>query len=168
MSIINEAIKKARRESGRKDKGATVDISGTAKEKIAASPSGSSETKWTLAVVVSLVLIVSLLGSVLLYKHASRLNPVYPRVSTPQVKSEKSLPLLARPRKRPRLSSTRNMKSNIMLNGIVYGPEDKWAIINDRIVREGDTVLNGELVLIKKDFVKIRKGDGEEIVLDLR
>jgi len=60
------------------------------------------------------------------------------------------------------------MKSNIMLNGIVYGPEDKWAIINDRIVREGDSVLNGELILIKKDFVKIRKGDGEEIVLDLR
>ena len=165
MSIINEAIKKARRESGRKNEGVTVDIAGTVKEKIAVSPPGSSETKWTLAVVVSLVLIVSLLGSVLLYKHVSRLNPV---VSTPQVKSKKSLSSLARPRKRSRISPMRNMKSSIMLNGIVYGPEDKWAIINDRIVREGDSVLDGELILIKKDFVKIRKGDGEEIVLDLR
>ena len=168
MSIINEAIKKARRESGRKDQGVTVDIAGTVKDKITATNPGSSETKWTLTVVVSLVLIASLLGSVLLYRHASRLNPAYPRISTPGVKSEKSLSSLARPRKRPRPSSTRNMETSLMLNGIVYGPEDKWAIINDRIVREGDGVLNGKLILIKKDFVKIRKGDGEEIVLDLR
>ena len=168
MSIINEAIKKARRESGRKNEGVAVDISGTVKDKIAASHSGSSETKWTLTIVVSLVLVVSLLGSVLLYRHVSRLNPAYPRVSTPGVKSEKYLSSRARPRKRPRPSSMRNMETSIMLNGIVYGPKDKWAIINDRIVREGDSVLNGKLILIKKDFVKIRKGDGEEIVLDLR
>lgn len=168
MSIINEAIKKARRESGRKDEGVTVDITGTVKDKIAATNPGSSETKWTLTVVVSLVLIVSLLGSVLLYKHLSRINPAYPRTSTPQVKSERPIKPLARLRKKPRPSPMRNIESSIMLNGIVYGPEDKWAIINDRIVREGDSVLNGKLILIKKDFVKIRKGDGEEIVLDLR
>ncbi|NQV04409.1 MAG: hypothetical protein HQ532_02825, partial [Candidatus Omnitrophica bacterium] len=127
MSIINDAIKKARRESGRKDEGVAVDIVGTVKDKIAVPHLGSSETKWTLTVVVSLVLVVSLLGSVLLYKHVSRLNPGYPRSSTPQVKSEKPLKPLARPRKRPLPSSARNMETSIMLNGIVYGPKDKWA-----------------------------------------
>lgn len=60
------------------------------------------------------------------------------------------------------------VRNAIELNGIVYGPEGKWAIINDKIVREGDSLLGGEITLIAKDFVKIEKDDGGEIVLDLK
>ncbi len=67
-------------------------------------------------------------------------------------------------------SVARAMKSQDVakLNGIVYGDEGKWAIVNNRIVKEGDKLLGGEIVSITKDLVKIEKNDGSEIVLSLK
>jgi hypothetical protein len=54
------------------------------------------------------------------------------------------------------------------LNGIVYGEEGKWAIVDDKIVKEGDDLLDGKIVSITRDFVKIEKKDGSELILSLK
>ena len=54
------------------------------------------------------------------------------------------------------------------LSGIMYGDKGKWAIVNNRIVREGDKLLGGEITSITKDIVKIEKNDGSELTLSLK
>jgi len=54
------------------------------------------------------------------------------------------------------------------LNGIVYGDQGKWAIVNDKIVKEGDKFLGGEVISITRDLVKIEKNDGSEVTLSLK
>ena len=170
MSIINDAIKKARRDSGRDTKEVSIDSPKKDELRVKVS-SEPPEAKWTTVIAVSLIISVSLLGSVILYRHISSFNTPYkePPSSPPRIASSKKTPLFLSESHRPRPRSTiASIEDDITLNGIVYGPEDKWAIINDRIVREGDAVLNCKLTLIKKEFVKIKKADGEEITLNLR
>jgi hypothetical protein len=168
MSIINEAIKKARNESRLKQTGIETDMTKKAGPILppSYSPDEPSETKWTLAVILSLVLTISLLGSVLLYKHVSRLNIA----STPLTQNPvpENRPNVFHPAIQTTTLPATKIEDAIELNGIVYGPDDKWAIINNRIVREGDSILDAKISLIKKDFVKITKGNGEEIILELR
>ncbi len=173
MSIINDAIKKARKEFELKRKGVALAVPG--KEKPAKAPSGPSEVKWTVVIVISLVLIVSLFGSLLLYTHMSKLNARYKSAVRPRVKkgfpvAVKKVPSKTEYRqeaKRFRYPGAK-IEDILELNGIVYGSEDKWAIINNKITREGDVILNGELIFIEKHFVKIKNNDGEEIILELR
>jgi len=170
MSIISDAIKKARKESGRKSQDVAADMlsgSGTREVSGAApvpsSPIPSSEAKWMFVVIASLAVIASLFGSVFLYRYLTR------QVDSKKVSSAVVMPKPAKVSARTLLDrNTTNTANPIILNGIVYGPDDKWAIINDRIVREGDAVLGGKLVLIKKDSVRIEKPGGNDIVLDLR
>lgn len=167
MSIINDAIKKARKEFEiRSKKASPVVADVSTKEGSTETTSKSSETKWTAAVVVSLVLIASLLGSVFLYSYMSR--PHTPHSSGMiNVRKEAAAPPLARGDQSPMHPITRT-EGIVELNGIVYGPDDKWAIINNKIVREGDNLPGGKLAEIAKDFVRIKKYNGEEIVLELR
>lgn len=166
MSIINDAIKKARREFEIRSKRTAPVITDTlAKESPTETTPKSSETKWTAAVVVSLVLIASLLGSIFLYSHMSRLNALH---SPAMVSVRKEAPALpAGGRQKPARPVAR-IEDIVELNGIVYGPDDKWAIINNKIAREGNKVPGGKLIEIAKDFVRIEKDNGEELVLELR
>ncbi|MFC1624306.1 hypothetical protein ACFL28_03185 [Candidatus Omnitrophota bacterium] len=158
MSIINEAIKKAREEFKKKDP-----IKDPAeRDSIRTVSLKTFEKKWLVLTTISSILILSLLGSVLLYRHISRLDEDYSS-DTLSVKSKAApTPIRKANQKRGR------HKSAIELNGIVYGPEDKWAIINNEIVREGDFLSDGEITLIAADFVKIEKRNGQEIVMNLR
>ena len=179
MSIINDAIKKARREFEIKKRVAAPSASapvapGDARPvKAAGAP---SEVKWTVVVVVSLVVIASIFGSILLYGHLSKSSARYKPVARSRVK--KGIPVAVKkvqpkteyrpePAARPKYPETR-IEDMVELNGIVYGPEDKWAIINNKITREGDDLLGGKLVLIEKDHVRIKKENGEEVILELR
>lgn len=165
MSIINDAIKKARKEFEWKHRTIPRDI--VKEEKVSTVSPKSSEIKWVVIVVVSLVLIVSLLGSIFLYKRMSRLNTTYSSGGMLRAKSE--IPTsIQHPRQNIIPSPGTKLEDVIELNGIVYGPEGKWAIINNKIVKEGDSLLNGRLAFIAKDFVRIETGDGEDIVLELR
>lgn len=165
MSIINDAIKKARKEFEIKNKPAVV--CAPPKETIPANKQqASSEIKWTIAVVVSLVTVISLLGSIALYRYMSKVDTA----GTPaaeDLKLKTFSPAFNLPGQKQNLRGA-NMRNAVELNGIVYGPEDKWAIINNKIVREGDNVMGGEIVSIAKDSVRIEKDNGEEIVLDLK
>lgn len=179
MSIINDAIKKARREFEIKKKVAAPSASGPSvpgKVRPVKAVSVPSEVKWTVVVVVSLVVIVSIFGSILLYGHLSRSTLRHKPVARPRVK--KGIPVAVKkilpkteyrpePISRPRYSETR-IEDMVELNGIVCGPKDRWAIINNKITREGDDLLGGKLVLIEKDHVRIKKENGEEVILELR
>jgi hypothetical protein len=165
MSIINDAIKKARREFQVKNKKPAHAIT---KEDALPEPkavSEASELKWSAVVVASLVLIVSLLGSMFLYKHMSRSLTPY---NLPIGRAHEEIPITLNNISQEPSSPTAKLEGVIELNGIVYGAEDKWAIINNRIRREGDAVLGGKVSFIAKDFVKIGYDNGKEVVLNLR
>ncbi|MBA3052924.1 MAG: hypothetical protein KKD90_06780 [Candidatus Omnitrophica bacterium] len=167
MSIINDAIKKARKEFEIKNKGAAttcvLNEETCLPEK---SQEANSEIKWTVTVTVSLVVIISLLGSLALYRHISRAGTGYdPAIR--DLKSKVSPSGFNLPAHKQAFHGA-TIQNAIELNGIVHGPEGKWAIINDKIVREGDSFLDGKVTVIAKDFVRIEKDDGEEIVLNLK
>ena len=157
MSIINDAIKKARKEFEIETKPAIKVPIKTASLPLSPAKSETSEVKWTAIVVTSLVVIASLLGSLFLYKHMSGMEREL-KPSAP----------LARTRIPKKILPTERPENSIVLNGIVYGPVDKWAIINDKIAREGDALSGGTLILIEKDFVEIRGDNGEKLILELR
>ena len=154
MSIINDAIKKARKESGLKDAGEVVSLTG-----MVSSVPKASEAKWIVVVVVSLTIVASLFGSIFLYKHITRIDEPSPAIT------KRTAPIVLPRKVEPSYSG---FQETIDLNGIVYEPLDRWAVINDKIVREGDSLPNGKLILIQKDYVKIQKNSGEELVLNLR
>ena len=157
MSIVNDALKKAGKDFEFKDQ----DRANLNQEAVP-----SSDRKWTAIITVSLVIIASLFGSLVLYKNMPRFNagsagddsskPDYAVQSTLNNIEQKSAP--------------RALKSKdvVKLNGIVCGNEGKWAIVNNRIVKEGDSILGGEIISITKDIVKIAKKDGSEIILSLK
>ncbi len=163
MSIINEAIKKARKEFEIKGKDFSRVLTGVdIQPAVGPRP---SETKWLIIVAVSLIFVVSLLGSAVLYRHMARVNARI--IETPE--ETKSMTAVAPHKTYPAMPLPyKNSGSLITLNGIVHGPEGKWAIINNKITKEGDLLPGGRLTLIAKDFVKIKKNTGEEILLELR
>ncbi|MBU1888313.1 MAG: hypothetical protein KKB46_03870 [Candidatus Omnitrophica bacterium] len=167
MSIINDAIKKARKEFEIKNKNAASTCALDEETRLPAkSQEANSEIKWTVTVTVSLVVIISLLGSLALYRHISRAGAGHdPAMRDVQSKAS---PSGFNPPTHKQAFYGATIQNATELNGIVHGPEGKWAIINDKIVREGDSFLDGKVTVIAKDFVRIEKGNGEEIVLDLK
>ena len=154
MSIVNDALKKA-------GKGFEFNVGDRH-----ACPLPSSDKKWTAIITISLVIIVSLFGSLALYKNMSKINTPYSAVesSKPDYAVQSTLNNIEQK------SAPRALKSQdvVKLNGIVCGSEGKWAIVNNRIVKEGDSILGGEIISITKDIVKISKKDGSELTLSLK
>jgi len=168
MSIINEAIKKASKESIKKDNGITAHPTLT---KDAGTPliiKEKTETRWAMMIILSIIISVSLLGSVFLYKYISKNFHLRQDIEMPG-REDASL-LSSKPTARQDVyPHIMNTNYTLELNGVVCGPEGKWAIINDRIINEGDIIPGyGRLFLIEKDSVRIKKDDGEEIILKLR
>ena len=154
MSIVNDALKKA----GKEFESNVGDGH--------ACPLPPSDKKWIAIITASLVIIASLFGSLILYKNIPGFNPGYA-----SNKSGKPVSVIQSTLNNiEQKTAARAMKSQdaAKLNGIVYGDEGKWAIVNNRIVKEGDKLLGGEITSITKDLVKIEKNDGSEIVLSLK
>ena len=154
MSIVNDALKKASKEFEFKDQGAISPVLETAPV---------SDKKWIAIITASLVIIASIFGSMILYKNLSGVN-ASEASANPATVVQSTLNNIER------ISPARPIKSQDIakLDGIVCGDEGKWAIVNNRIVKEGDKLLDGEITSITKDFVKIGKKDGSEIVLSLK
>ena len=164
MSIINEAIKKARKGFEIKNKKfftTAVNSKNPFPETIK-----PTDVRWKAASIASLIFIALLLSSMFLYRYlifsgrpavnmgAKTVSLSDGSIELSEIYQKSHFPAL-------------KVNSIAELNGIVYGPEDKWAIVNNKIVREGDFLLNGEVNIIARDFVKIKKLDGEEIILEL-
>jgi len=157
MSIVNDALKKASKESEFRNQNIMSSV-----QKIAPA----SDKKWIVAITASIVIILSLFGSLILYKNMPRFNPRYALSRSTNLASTIESTLNNAQQK----TAARAIKPGdiVKLNGIVYGTEDKWAIVNDRIVKEGDSLLGGEITSITEDLVTIEKNDGTKVVLSLK
>ncbi|MDP2911564.1 MAG: hypothetical protein Q8N76_04450 [Candidatus Omnitrophota bacterium] len=148
MSIVNDALKKAAKEFEFNSKDTAV--------KKTATPEAitRAEKKWTVLITVSLVLIASLFGSLALYKNLTS-QPA--AIQTTLNSVEQKIP-------------ARGLKHQdaANLSGIMYGKEGKWAIVDNRIIKEGDSLLGGQVASITRDMVKIEKKDGSETTLSLK
>lgn len=161
MSIVNDALKKAGKEFEYKNQNINTGAVSSFKENYP-----SSDRKWTVIVTVSLVIIASLFGSLILYKNMSGTGAEY--VSGGSDKSVSAMQSALNNMEQKTILKAMRPKDFAKLNGIVYGDEGKWAIVNDRIVKEGDKFLGGEIVSITRDLVKIEKNDGSEVTLSLK
>ena len=159
MSIVNDALRKAGKES-------EINNQKTSVGNRHACSLPSPDKKQPNIINISLIIIAVLLGSFVLYKGISGPSAFVGEGLKPSPTSEIQSTLNNIEQK----NAPRAMKSNNItkLNGIVYGDEGKWAIVNDKIVKEGDSLLGGEITSITKDLVKIGKKDGTEIVLGLK
>lgn len=157
MSIINDALKKARKEFEFKNNASSsTSVIKPGEEKPAAPfvTKVVSDKKWTVIVSVSLFIIASLLGSLVLFKGMSGRPASTMQETLNQVEQK--------------INRDIKRQDIVKLNGIVYGPKDRWAIVNDTVIKEGDTILGGQVISITKDLVKIGKSDGSELVLSLK
>ena len=161
MSIVNDALKKAGKEL--EDKDQKIDTGAAAYVK---GFYPSSDRKWTALITISLVIIASLFGSLILYKNMSRVDAGY--VSSEPGKSVSAIQSALNNMEQGSVLKAMRSQDFAKLNGIVYGDEGKWAIVNDRIVKEGDKLLGGEIISITRDIVKIEKNDGSEVTLSLK
>jgi len=160
MSIVNDALKKASKDFEFNDQKISI---GDGRGR----PLQSSDKKWTALITVSLVIVAVLFGSLFLYKAITGFNssnssdgeiakPAFAIQSTLNSIEQKNIVKAIRP------------KDAMKLNGILYGDRGGLAIVNDKIVKEGDTLPGGEITSITKDFVKIEKKDGTITVLSLK
>lgn len=157
MSIINDALEKARKEFEFKGKVSPASSASKPGEEKTIAPSvttASSDKKWTAIVVVSLFFIASLLGSLVLYKGMS---------AKPNSTIQETLNQVEQ-----KITKDIKRQDIVKLSGIMYGPTDRWAIVNNKIIKEGDALLGGEVTSITKDLVRIEKKDGSEVVLSLK
>ena len=161
MSIVNDALKKAGKDFEYKDQNIYTGAAVPVKEFYP-----SSDRKWTAIITVSLVIIASLFGSLVLYKNMSRVDDGY--VSNGSDKSVSAIQSALNNMEQKTVLKAMRSQDFAKLNGIVYGDQGKWAIVNDKIVKEGDKLLGGEITSITSDLVKIEKKDGSEVTLSLK
>jgi hypothetical protein len=166
MSIINDALKKVQHNLDRQKKIVGVDNSAVQpcqKEKF-------SEISKTL-------IIASFLGSLLVLATFFLFSPKQeknnPVITTEEKKVSQdlaqSMPPPAPPPQAPlsqRSAETKNRVSGLTLNGIARMGEEYVALINNKIVKEGDIVGDRKILSIDKDQVKVFDS-GEVIILKL-
>jgi len=157
MSIVNDALKKAGKEFESKDQGIPVTLQKTA---------STSDKKWVVVTIASFVIVASFFGSWVLYKNMYVLNSG--EASNESGKPASMVQSTLNSLEQNPVAKAMKSKDVVKLNGILYGNEGKWAIINDRIVKEGDKFLGGEIISITKNLVKIGKKDGSEFTLSLK
>lgn len=168
MSIINEALKKAQKETGAIKEGKpTPQI-----QHYESGPSNKIKTKIRLSVVLAilaacflsptLIIGLSLLGKSgkPSYTPETTIVSEVPKIETKNASTEPRIDASA-------YRSTYVMPSTFELSGIVLGAGKPFAVINNRIVEIGDEIAGHKVFNIEKDKVMLRKGD-EEITLDLR
>lgn len=159
MSIINDALKKAHKEYKQGSAG-----SNTVNPAVTADKTGFNPKLILVIILSAAIAIAFLLGSRHIFKNIKRIAQ----------HSDKKLSL-----KEKDISNELNIVKNksintlrtrdlVKLTGIVYYTDTRWAIINNKIFKEGDMINSDVISNISKDAVKIKKSNGEEIVLNLR
>jgi len=151
MSIVNDALKKAGKE---------FEFNGRNKP-------ASADKKIPVVIPFIFIAIIVLLGIFFLRRNAPEVTSDNIAGGSGKLGSAIQSTLNNVERKNTSVKAMKP-KNIAKLNGIVYGDEGKWAIVNDEIVKEGDSFLGGEIVSITKDLVKIENKDGTEIVLSLK
>jgi hypothetical protein len=159
MSIVNDALKKAGKEFESKPQDAV-----SSGHKIVLS----SDRKRPAIVPIVFIVMAVLFGAFVLYKNAPKPDADYNTGPGSDNKPSAAIQSTLNNMEQKSVAKAMKPQNIVKLNGIVYGEGNKWAIVNDRIVKEGDSLLDGEIVSITRDFVKINKKDGSETVLSLK
>lgn len=155
MSIVNDALKKAGKEFEPKDQDTLI----PAVNKAAPCP----QKKWAAIVVAPLVILTVVFGIIILHKNMSGAN-----LSNESRESSSAIQSTLNNIEQKTVARIIKSQDIVKLNGIFYDNTGRWAIVNNRIVKEGDSLLGGEITSIARDLVKIEKKDGSEIVLSLK
>jgi hypothetical protein len=156
MSIINEALKKAEKEiHPQTEHPARIEDTIGQNEIGVLKASKKREANFLLGfAIVGIVLSAIILSSIVLIKNLN-LFKIEPEISKTSVTIESIEGSLDDSSKPGDISRVEKAESPIELTGIIYETEDRWAIINNRIVRQGETVGNEKVVEIGKDYVKL-------------
>ena len=157
MSIVNDALKKAGKEFEFKAQDTITSVHKT---------KPSSDKKWPMMIPMIFVVMAILVGVFFLHRNVFKTNPNY--IAGGSDKSGSLIQSTLNNIEQKNTAKTMKSQNIAKLNGIVYGDGDKWAIVNDKIVKEGDNLLGGEIISITRDIVRIEKKDGNEIVLGLK
>lgn len=162
MSIINEALRKAGKDTG---------ISLTPKsEPMAAGNLGitverrSSKINWGPLFVISVLVLIT--GPIIapVFSTPFRKDIAPYSVSTNKLSQAPSLPAAMNTRQAqfgieetPLLGSTgpASMPPAMFLSGIVFSPENSYCILNDRVVKVGEQIDGAKLIGIQNDGVTV-------------
>ncbi|MFA4992257.1 MAG: hypothetical protein WC569_06730, partial [Candidatus Omnitrophota bacterium] len=165
MSIINDAIKKAGKEFSASKEGQREILPG-GENLLGVELAGEPKKKRLDFTVAAIALFVFVAGSIFLYKNMAR----FTAKPLPAAESGERSPAQYTAIQEDLRKAARALKVETAfdLNGIMSDGSDKWAIIDNRIVNEGDVVSGGQITSISNDFVTVRKKNGSETVLYLK
>ena len=167
MSIINDALKKVQQSIDRQRKIPS------------ASPSApKSDHKEKFSDVFEAIIIASFLGSILIFTTFFLFSPKQKKNKAPAVTEEKKpldpakeappSPLPPQPQApvQKKTSESKNRVFGLTLTGIVKMDQEYVALINNKIVKEGDVLGERKILRIEKDQVKVFY-KGETMILKL-
>jgi len=167
MSIINDALKKVQQNLDRQRKS------------VGANPSApGSAQKEKFSDIFEAFIIASFLGSILVLATFFLFSPKKKELAPPTAAEEAKpvqemsaeAPLPPAPTPPPpapqRTSDAKNRVFGLTLNGIVRMGDEYVALINNKIVKEGDVLGERKILRIEKDQVKVFDR-GETIILKL-
>lgn len=122
---------------------------------------------WSLTapLVAGLCVSVALASGYALWEHAVRRAPVLPAVAVVPVREAPLPPTGMEPALLT--SAPRTVRPDFRLSGIVMGPGEPVAVINDRIFHLGDTVDDMQVTTITPSTVTLQR-DTTSITLRLR
>ena len=182
MSVINDALKKAKEESQKNQTLKTTKSMDSARTKAPKKEAHPPQKRnVTLLAVLSFILL-GILALPILYPKINKMatlvassnneetsvkeliaSQVDMVKSVPEEKSKVRQPIEAAPAP----SSTPSPPSDIILNGIMYSAKNPVAVINDELLTEGEKIRGITVVEIRRDSVDIEK-DGYLITLSLK
>ena len=188
MSVINDALKKAKEES---QKNQTPKINKLLESARAKSPKKEvhppNKRKVILLAVLSFVIITTIVLPIL-YGRITKITTPQPIKNettppptevtlSPEVIALKAdrLKLKAEEKAKPRQpietapapSSTPSPSSDVILNGIMYSAKNPVAVINDELITEGEKIGDVKVIEIRRDSVDVEKA-GSIITLSLK
>lgn len=150
MSIINDALKKAERE-------------GIPKPPLTSFPKRKRTLQNRQPRAKNLPPLIGIIGVILVLFLLYNLFPKKTAVDRKSLLAPKSPA-----RQANTLTGTRTIKvkEGLSLSGIVFSEAESWAVINDTIVSEGDTIKGAKLLKIEEKSVELAFPD-KKLILSL-
>lgn len=163
MSIINDALKKTQQNFEHR-------------KRILAPGSGTEKTTGKFSEITGAIIIASFMASLLVFTLAFFFAPKEKKVILPATPEDKDITTAsftppassAGPLSAPKIIAKdpglKNQVAGLTLNGIVQMGEGYVALINNRILKEGDRIDNKKILGIYSDHVKVFY-DGDVVIL---
>ncbi len=156
MSIIYDALKKIQR-----TKAAGLNIPEADKK----------HSKYNLYVFYFLIICAGLfMGNIFFSFLGRRKSPPIKKINRPVVGEKISLPIDKPSQKKEPVESSapeKGSEESLVINGVFFSEDEGYALINNKIVKEGDVIAEGKVQRITLDEVVLERA-GVEIRLPAR